>query len=148
MSSIVLWELTYDFDIVMAHKAEMRLETRSTIFPSKLLPSKLHRTRARQRENPYRYICYFITLSSIAFSPYCVVGRRTDLCSDHCLEYFREAAMCRGDPSITTFGWRDGKPTAHVDSDHECVNWARLSSWAESRSIDMYDASILEKEGL
>ena len=66
---------------------------------------------------------------------------------DHCLEYFREAAMCRGDPSITTFGWRDGKPTAHVESDHQCVQWDRLSSWAESRSVNIFDPNILEHEG-
>lgn len=52
--------------------------------------------------------------------------------------------MCRGDPSITTFGWRDGRPTAHVYSDHECVDWDSISSWAEGRVVDMFDPNVLE----
>lgn len=65
---------------------------------------------------------------------------------DHCLEYLREVAICRGDPSITTFGWRDGRPTAHVKSDHQCIKWEKLSSWAESRSVDMFDPNLLQQE--
>ena len=52
--------------------------------------------------------------------------------------------MCRGDPSITTFGWRDGKATAHVYSVHECVNWDSISSWAKGRAVDMLDPNVLE----
>lgn len=63
--------------------------------------------------------------------------------SDHCLEYLREAAMCRGDTTIATFQWAAGKPFSHVYSDHECVNWDLLDTWARSRTVDMSDYSIL-----
>ncbi|KAK0507994.1 hypothetical protein JMJ35_009883 [Cladonia borealis] len=65
---------------------------------------------------------------------------------DHCLEYLREIAICRGDPAITTFGWRNSRPTAHVRSDHQCIVWESLLSWAESRSVDMFDPNLLQRE--
>ncbi|KAK8055066.1 hypothetical protein PG993_000293 [Apiospora rasikravindrae] len=61
---------------------------------------------------------------------------------DHCLEYWREAAMCRGDPTLATFVWHEGKPFSKVHSVHECVNWDRLQGWAESRMVDASDLSI------
>ncbi|KUJ08401.1 uncharacterized protein LY89DRAFT_676821 [Mollisia scopiformis] len=39
--------------------------------------------------------------------------------SDHCLEYWREAAMCRGDTYLTPFFWRDGQPVSRVWSDRD-----------------------------
>ncbi|KAF2497000.1 hypothetical protein BU16DRAFT_345995 [Lophium mytilinum] len=62
---------------------------------------------------------------------------------DHCLEYWREAAMCRGDTTLSTFRWADDKPFSTVYSDHECVNWDVLDIWARSRMVDMSDWSIL-----
>lgn len=64
---------------------------------------------------------------------------------DHCLEYFREAAMCRADPSLTTFGWRaaDGRPTAHVDSLHQCADWGRFAAWAAARRVDVLAEGVL-----
>ena len=58
---------------------------------------------------------------------------------DHCLEYWREATMCRGDTAITTFRWVDGFPFSRVDSEHECVNWERLDTWARERMVNMSD---------
>ncbi|KAK7938130.1 uncharacterized protein PG986_014998 [Apiospora aurea] len=61
---------------------------------------------------------------------------------DHCLEYWREAAMCRGDPTLATFVWHEGKPFSKVHSVHECVKWDRLRGWAESRMVNTSDLSI------
>ena len=64
--------------------------------------------------------------------------------ADHCLEYWREAAMCRGDATISTFGWGAELVYSTVYSDHECVNWASFDGWARSRMVDMSDYSVLE----
>ncbi|KAL8765967.1 MAG: hypothetical protein Q9209_007114 [Squamulea sp. 1 TL-2023] len=58
---------------------------------------------------------------------------------DHCLEYWREAAICRGDTALGTFMWKDGLPYSRVYSDHECVDWDRLDKWARGRMVDMSD---------
>jgi len=63
---------------------------------------------------------------------------------DHCLEYWREAAMCRGDTVLSTFQWASGKPYSRVNSDHECVDWDRLDAWARSRMVDLSSYDILE----
>lgn len=62
---------------------------------------------------------------------------------DHCLEYWREAAMCRGDVALATFQWAEGKPFSRVWSDHECVDWEHFDTWARTRMLDMDDYSIL-----
>ncbi|KAF2846520.1 hypothetical protein T440DRAFT_521700 [Plenodomus tracheiphilus IPT5] len=64
---------------------------------------------------------------------------------DHCLEYWREAAMCRGDPTLTTFVWNDGRPFSKVHSTHECVNWEQLYKFAESRMVDASDLDNLSQ---
>ncbi|KAF7532290.1 hypothetical protein G7054_g8112 [Neopestalotiopsis clavispora] len=66
---------------------------------------------------------------------------------DHCLEYWREAAMCRGDPTLATFQWNEGRPFSKVHSVHECVNWDTLREWAESRMVDTSDLSIFSGFG-
>lgn len=68
---------------------------------------------------------------------------REDVHIDHCLEYWREAAMCRGDTTLATFRWIDGLPYSRVYSDHECVNWQLLNGWARERMVDMSDYSVL-----
>ncbi|KAI1409257.1 hypothetical protein F5Y13DRAFT_182154 [Hypoxylon sp. FL1857] len=62
---------------------------------------------------------------------------------DHCLEYWRQSAMCRGDTTLGTFFWRDGVPTSRVYTDNECVNWYALDHWARQRKVDMDDYSQL-----
>lgn len=69
---------------------------------------------------------------------------REEIHVDHCLEYWREAAMCRGDPTISTFEWLEGMPFSRVDSVSECVNWEKLDTWARARVVDMSDLSVLE----
>lgn len=56
---------------------------------------------------------------------------------NHCLEYWREAAICRGDTTLSTFQWLGGLPYSRVYSDHECVNWATLDGWARGRMVNM-----------
>ncbi|KJK63524.1 protein of unknown function DUF3328 [Aspergillus parasiticus SU-1] len=68
---------------------------------------------------------------------------REEVHIDHCLEYWREAAMCRGDTTLATFRWVDGLPYSRVYSDHECVNWEALDQWARSRMVDMSDYGML-----
>ncbi|KAI2768967.1 hypothetical protein F4815DRAFT_489823 [Daldinia loculata] len=72
-------------------------------------------------------------------------GDRETRHMDHCLEYWREAAMCRGDPTLATFVWYEGRPFSKVHSVHECVNWDRLRQWAEARMVDTSDPSIFSR---
>ncbi|KAI0867571.1 hypothetical protein GGS24DRAFT_515174 [Hypoxylon argillaceum] len=69
---------------------------------------------------------------------------REDSHIDHCLEYWRESAMCRGDTTLGTFFWRDGVPTSRVYTDNECVDWNALDNWARQRKVDMSDYSQFE----
>ncbi|KAF2678695.1 hypothetical protein K458DRAFT_422929 [Lentithecium fluviatile CBS 122367] len=66
---------------------------------------------------------------------------------DHCLEYFREAAMCRGDPTLAFFTWDDGIPKSKRDTTNECVKWDKLRAFAESRMVDVSDYSVLNRDG-
>ncbi|PHH90570.1 hypothetical protein CDD83_3257 [Cordyceps sp. RAO-2017] len=65
---------------------------------------------------------------------------------DHCLEYLREAAMCRGDTALALFRWGKGKPYSTVESTHECVDWDRLDGWARGRAVDLRDLGVLVAE--
>lgn len=66
---------------------------------------------------------------------------------EHCLEYWREAAMCRGDPTLTTMFWRDGLPTSRSYDDHECVDWTVMDDWARSRVVDLTKLEQLNQDG-
>lgn len=61
---------------------------------------------------------------------------------DHYLEYWREAAMCRGDMSLATFYWRGDQPVSRVYSERECVNWEIIDTWARKQMVNMSDISI------
>jgi Mycotoxin biosynthesis protein UstYa len=69
---------------------------------------------------------------------------REELHMDHCLEYWREQAMCRGDVTLSTFEWLEGLPFSRVYSDHQCVNWKKLDNWARGRMVNTFDLTILE----
>ncbi len=62
---------------------------------------------------------------------------------DHCLEYWREAAMCRGDATLASMFWRDGLPTSRVYSEHECVDWEALDVWARANTVDARNLTAL-----
>lgn len=66
---------------------------------------------------------------------------REDTHIDHCLEYWRQSVMCRGDTTLGTFFWRDGVPTSRVYTDNECVDWYALDHWARQRKVDAADYS-------
>lgn len=53
--------------------------------------------------------------------------------------------MCRGDPTLATFVWHEGRPFSRVNSVHECVDWEKLWDWAEARMVDTSDLSIFEQ---
>jgi len=55
--------------------------------------------------------------------------------------------MCKGDVTLGTFEWAQGKPFSRVYSDHECVDWPRFDRWARSRMMDMTDLSVLDQTG-
>ncbi|KAJ8065328.1 hypothetical protein OCU04_006018 [Sclerotinia nivalis] len=67
--------------------------------------------------------------------------------AEHCLELLRQSAVCKGDISVTTYKWlKKGdniEPTTLEGAPHQCVNWARLSSWAEERSVNLFDPKLL-----
>ncbi|KAF2864797.1 hypothetical protein BDV95DRAFT_680743 [Massariosphaeria phaeospora] len=66
---------------------------------------------------------------------------------DHCLEYFREASMCRGDPTLAFFTWDAGIPKSKRDTTNECVKWDKLRAFAESRMVDVSDYRVLNRDG-
>lgn len=66
---------------------------------------------------------------------------------DHCLEYWREAAMCRGDPALATFVWVDGTLKSRLHSDHTCIDWESLAGWATSRKVDLSDPGVVSRVG-
>ncbi|KAK3688837.1 hypothetical protein B0T22DRAFT_162549 [Podospora appendiculata] len=70
-----------------------------------------------------------------------------DLHIEHCLEYWRQSVMCRGDTTLGTFFWRaDGMATSHVYTDNECVDWHALDTWARKRMVDTADYSQFVKD--
>lgn len=54
--------------------------------------------------------------------------------------------MCRGDITLGTFFYRqDGYITSRVYTDHECIDWHALDSWARKRMVNMNDYSMFEE---
>jgi hypothetical protein len=45
---------------------------------------------------------------------------------------------------MSTFFWKEGIPASRVYSDHECVNFDTLDTWARGRMVDMSDLSRFE----
>ncbi|KAI1427095.1 hypothetical protein F5Y12DRAFT_738613 [Xylaria sp. FL1777] len=72
--------------------------------------------------------------------------------AEHCLEFIRQAAMCHGDITVTSFKWlhdADGQviePTTKEGALHKCVRWDTLSDWAKSRRVDLFDPNLLVPE--
>lgn len=60
--------------------------------------------------------------------------------------------MCHGDTTVSSFEWlhdAHGKvvePTTQEGALHRCVNWDRLSGWAKSRRVDLFDKDLLARE--
>lgn len=56
--------------------------------------------------------------------------------------------MCQGDTTLATFHWKDKKPFSAQFTDHECVKWENIVSWAEERKADYGDNYSLLVKGL
>ena len=73
--------------------------------------------------------------------------------ADHCLEFARQSAMCHGDTTMTGFKWlhdsagRVVEPTTREGAVHQCVNWEKLSGWAQERRVNLFDPKLLVPEG-
>ena len=67
--------------------------------------------------------------------------------TEHCIELLREAIICQGDIAVTPFKWLGDsfEPTPKDGVMHQCVNWDRLSGWAQERAVDLYDPELLVK---
>lgn len=52
--------------------------------------------------------------------------------------------MCHGDVGLVIYSWQSDtlKPGANGTS-HQCVDWPRLSSWAEEKAFDMYKPGLI-----
>jgi hypothetical protein len=52
--------------------------------------------------------------------------------------------MCHGDVGMVIYSWQPGilKPGANGTA-HQCVDWPRLSSWANDRTIDIYKPGLI-----
>ena len=58
--------------------------------------------------------------------------------TDHCIEQLRQAAMCHGDVSLTTFFWDPTKSLPVFSpkrAPHTCIDWEQLASFANDRSV-------------
>lgn len=74
------------------------------------------------------------------------------LFTEHCLEFVRQAAMCHGDVTATSFKWLHDsqghviEPTTKEGALHKCVKWDSISRWTKSRRIDLFDPNLFAPE--
>ncbi|KAI2642060.1 hypothetical protein GGS21DRAFT_486918 [Xylaria nigripes] len=72
--------------------------------------------------------------------------------AEHCIEFIRQASVCHGDITLTSFKWlhdangRAVEPTTKEGALHQCVQWDSLSDWAKSRRLDLFDPNLLVPE--
>ena len=124
-------------------------------------------------DHPLSLLSLSLTFSSLPFpnERYGQTDPRDGGNLDHCVEYLREAIICRGDPSLSTFKWLPGKPngtsssastssssaspsgagrgvgsahlTAVAEGHHQCVDWKRLMSWVRERAVPIFEPGVL-----
>ena len=71
--------------------------------------------------------------------------------ADHCIEYLRQAAMCHGDVSLTTFVWDTAQSLPILSPKrvpHKCVDWAQLESFAKDRSVSLAEMERMKNPTL
>ena len=63
----------------------------------------------------------------------------------HCIEFLREAIMCKADVSIMTFRWVDAIdiPVSSLWSSHECVKWETVEEWANDRRLNLSESGLM-----
>ncbi|KAI1378895.1 hypothetical protein F4677DRAFT_382319 [Hypoxylon crocopeplum] len=64
--------------------------------------------------------------------------------TQHCLNALRRLAVCHGDVGLIIYSWQSDtlKPGANGTA-HQCVDWQKLSGWANERTVDMYKPGLL-----
>lgn len=65
---------------------------------------------------------------------------------EHCIEWIRTAAVCRGDTTLTLFEWVDGMLETKYPIPHMCVDEGQLLSWSEvqGRRVDIDVDGMIE----
>lgn len=65
---------------------------------------------------------------------------------EHCIEWIRTAALCRGDTTLTLFEWVDGMLETKYPIPHMCVDEGQLLSWTdvEGRRVDIDVDGMIE----
>ncbi|KAI1387573.1 uncharacterized protein F4822DRAFT_406969 [Hypoxylon trugodes] len=67
---------------------------------------------------------------------------------EHCLEWLRVAALCRGDTTLTTFRW-EGKERRRLETEYPiprtCVDAGRILKWSEEHAVDINQDGLLQE---
>ncbi|KAI3323801.1 hypothetical protein HD806DRAFT_74728 [Xylariaceae sp. AK1471] len=68
---------------------------------------------------------------------------------EHCLEWLRVAALCRGDTTLTTLHWGGGPDRTLLQTEYpiprQCVDSERILAWSEERAVDITEEGLLER---
>lgn len=66
---------------------------------------------------------------------------------DHCLDLLRSAALCRGDTTLTTFGWTDETERPMLNTrliPRQCVDWEALMNSVKHRVVPQEEVAALK----
>jgi Mycotoxin biosynthesis protein UstYa len=69
---------------------------------------------------------------------------------EHCIEWIRTAALCRGDTTLTLFEWVEGQLETKYPIPHQCVDDNALLGWSrrEGRMVNIDIDGMIEGPGL
>ncbi|KAJ2980944.1 hypothetical protein NQ176_g2331 [Zarea fungicola] len=58
--------------------------------------------------------------------------------NEHCFSMLKQGIMCQGDTTLLTMKWDANRalPIGNMSSQHECVDWSRLSEWSDPHSFN------------
>ncbi|MCJ1312212.1 hypothetical protein MMC25_005886 [Agyrium rufum] len=65
---------------------------------------------------------------------------------EHCIDWLRVSALCRGDTTLNTFYWGNTNPPTletQYPIPHQCVNQDSLLGWSRAHSVDITDPDLL-----
>jgi hypothetical protein len=65
--------------------------------------------------------------------------------TDHCLEWLRVVALCRGDTVLTTFEWDGDNLETEYPIARQCVDSNHLLVWSQHNSVDLSTPGLLSK---
>ncbi|KAF2205680.1 hypothetical protein GQ43DRAFT_406962 [Delitschia confertaspora ATCC 74209] len=65
---------------------------------------------------------------------------------DHCLDTLRQYIMCNADVALNTYTWKPNyaRPWPVFTTEHECVNWEALHSWALGHTFDGFNPELIQ----